>query len=373
MGGKMRWVGVLIFILFLIGCAPQKDTVTIGAIAPLTGPVSFFGESIREGYDVALEEINAAGGINGKQVALIYEDDQCDTKLTTNAFLKFIQFRPDMILGPFCGTNSKIVADLAEEHKQFVIAPGDNFGKLNEYYFSVRYPIFLEGRLSADIAHDLGAKKVGVIYYDNDWGQQLLRDFTSRLEELGGEVTVTEGVIWNTVDVRTPLLKIAESGADTIYVQYFSGNVYRQMDELGIDLIKVGTFEIEHDDTLEVAGAAANDVYYAFPGMPEDQQNEVQKKFFRAYQEKYDKIPDGISRDSYDALKITADALRSCEVVSNECLLNYVKSLKEYQGASGPLTFNEELWAFDKPFSRKMIKDEQFVFVETIGPKVVIS
>jgi len=372
MGGKMKWVGVLTLVLFLVGCAPQEDIITIGAIVPLTGPgpVPFFGKSMRQGYDLGLEEINAEGGINGKQVKILYEDDQCDPRKTQTSFLKLMQIdQPDMMLGPFCGSPSVLAASLAEQHKQFVIGPGDNFGKLNDYYFSTRYPITKEGVLSAELAYEVGARKIGIIYYQNDWGETLRDVFTTRFEELGGEVVAAEGVLWDTVDKRTPLLKIINAEADGIYVLYFPGEIYKQMKELDIDMIKISSWEIEQDDTLEIGGAALNGVHYVFPGLAE--QSKLQEEFARKYQEKYEEIPDAVARDSYDAFMITTAALRACDDFSSDCIRDYVKSIKDYEGVGGILTFNEELWAFDKPFSRKTVKDEQFVFVE--GPKVVIS
>ena len=372
----MRNIALVIVLgILLLGCKPQEDVVTVGAVGPYTGVVAFFGQYMKEGYELALEEINAEGGINGKELRILYEDDGCDVKKTQSALLKLIDIdKPAMILGPFCGTNSVVAAKLAGEKKQFIIAPGDNFGKISDYYFSVRYPIFLEGQKSAELAHDVGIKKAGIIYFLNDWGETLRKDFTETFEQLGGEITIAEGVDLEIQDFRTSLLKIKNSGADGIFVSAWSGPIYKAMKELHLDLVKVGSFEVESDDTLRQAGDAANGVVYAYPGLSDAEKTEVQLEFLRKFEEKYDHRPDPVAHDAYDAMKITADALRACDPeFTSECIRDFVKSIKDYQGASGPLTFNEDLWAFEKPFSRRMIKDEKFVDFSDKGDIVVIS
>ena len=356
--------GILVAILLILASCTQvadQGTIKVGVIAPLTGPVARFGGYLKEGFDLAIDEVNANGGINGKQIRLLYEDTKCPELTETTVALKKLKEIDEVVaaLGPFCGSENMVAGQFSTDNDMFIISPGDNFGNTGEFKVNTRYLLKKEAELMADYSIKQNWKKVGILFYDNDWGQGYKNAIKDYLEAKGGELIIAESYTFASLDVRTQLLKIKEANPDAVVIiDATSGELFQQVREAGINVPLFSEWEIEKPETQGVAGPTIEGVYYFMPGGKETE-------FHKNFEEKYGKKPDVINTDSYDAAKILAEALSNCDPnYTPQCMLDYVTSLKDYQGGAGPLTFNKESWAFDKPFILKTVKDGKYVEVK---------
>jgi len=360
----------IVALLFLAACAqPEIETkpIKIGVAAPLTGPLSFFGEWMREGFELALEEVNVAG-IDGRKVELIYEDTICLPKEATTALSALDAKDAVAMLGPFCGSEVQAAASWAEQNKKVTISPGNNFGKLSEYFFNTEHLIADESKFLADFAYQKGFRKIAIIGINNDWGQMHRDSFTNHFETLGGKVVAAELFNQDTeTDFRTYLTKIKAASPDAIFIAFSRpALIINQIHELfGTEIAIFGERGLQHQGTLDVAGKNADGLLYSYPGKSTEI-TPTQQKFGENYKTKYSKEPHLVVAQSYDALKILAMALNACieEQFSSDCLSNYVQQMKDYDGARGRITYEGTFWNMKIPFHMKMIKNGTFVQME---------
>ncbi len=347
-----------IFIIFLLlgACASQSSEIKIGALGPYTGPLAEFGEYMREGFELANEEINA-NGINDEQISLIYEDDKCiDLSGASSAMKKFKEVDDAVgLVGPYCGGTNNLAGRFSSDNKFFVVSPGDNFGKVGDFMINTRYLLAKEGRLLAELAMQKGGRRVAILYYNNEWGQGYRDAAKKYLSENGGELVSEETYDFSSLDVRSQLLKIKEKNPDAlILIDALRGEMFDQVREAGLNMTMFSEWEVERFD--QSARPSVEGVYYFLPASGD-------VSFDEKFKAKYGKDPNLVHRDSYDALILFARALEACPDYSPQCMTDYVTSLKDYQGAGGKLTFDRESWSFDKPFTLKQVKNGKFVEV----------
>ncbi len=353
-------VSIVFLFLFLISCAPAEKEIKVGVIGPFTGFVARFGEYMRESFDMAAEEINAAGGIDGKKIKLIYEDDKCiDLPGMISALKKFKDIdKVAAVVGLYCGGENTIAGNFSTENNLFIISPGDNFGFTGKYKVNTRYLITKEASLLAEHAVKQGYKNLGILYYDNEWGQAYRDSIKSYLEEHGGSLTVAESYTAENFDVKTQLLKIKKAEPDAVVIlDALSGELFQQAAEVGLNLPLLSEWEIEKPEAKGIAGPALEGVVYALPVAEETD-------FHRKFLAKYNESPNIVHVDSYDALMIMAKALDACSTYDPQCMIDFVTNLKDYPGAGGSMTFDKETWNFDKKFVFKTVKNGEFVKLE---------
>jgi|SRR3989344_114526 len=351
--------GIFVFLILLTGCKQNDNELKIGVLAPLTGPLAKYGEDMRRGFDMALEDFDA----QDNKVRLVYEDVTClDVKQATTALNKLKSFdEVRAFLGSFCGHIIKSTAEFSTMNGIFSITPGDNFGKIGDYIISSRYLLEKEARLLGEYALSKGWKNLAVLYLNNDWGIGYKDGINSYLETNDGKVIATESYFWDNLDVRTQLIKIKEKNPDALFIidGTAQGVIFRQIKELGLELPLLSEWQVE-DWGKEVDKSVIEGVYYFAPVIEED------SLFRQRFKEKYGVEAYTLSIDSYDAAIILSEALENCEKENYDaqCMTDYVTNLKDYEGAGGKLTFDKETWSFDKPFQLKTVKNGEFVVLD---------
>ncbi|HLC33067.1 MAG TPA: ABC transporter substrate-binding protein [Candidatus Nanoarchaeia archaeon] len=353
----MRYLSCVLLLIFLAGCAASQSEVKVGAMGPFTGYLAQFGEWLTNGFELAKEEINANGGINGKQLVLVYEDDKCiDNAAVTNGLKKFTEIDnlPGMV-GPFCGGPNALAGTFTNETDFFVVAPGDNHGHIGRYMVNTRYLLAKEAHSMADFAVQNDLKRVGILYYDNEWGQGYRAEIRRYLADHGGELVAAESYVYDNLDVRSQLLKLKASNPDAVVIiDATRGELFDQAREIGLNASFISEWEVE-----TVEGKARESIEGVHYFLPVGGDASFEEKF----KAKYGHAPNMVERDSYDALMLMAKALKNCPDQSPQCMTDYVTALKDYPGAGGNLTFNKESWSFDKPIVHKTVKDGKFVEV----------
>ncbi len=318
------------------GSSSSSDTVKIGFIGPLTGSMASIGESSLAGAMLAVKEINDKGGLLGKEVELIVEDDKCSADGAT-AISKLINVdKVVAISGPDCGASGSAALPIAEEKQTPVVirwASAPPLAKIGEYIFRIYPSDAFQGRFVADyIFNERKERKVAVLYVKNVWGQGITEVFVERFKELGGEVVFEEGVLEDTRDLKTQLNLIQNSGADILFAPLYAPNgviALRQMKELGFKIPVVGGDVFESAEVQEAPGATGVLFSAAIITNPGDFQARVAKEVGR----------DGSRVTAplgYDSVMVIAQAIERAGSLDREGIRDALQETS-YAGVAFPM------------------------------------
>ncbi|MAF34910.1 hypothetical protein CMO91_03625 [Candidatus Woesearchaeota archaeon] len=338
------------------GAVPMNEPVRAGALLPLTGSLSYFGEEMQKGFDLAAEEINAQGGVNGRLLQLIYEDTKCDITPTITALNK-LRHVDDVVafLGPFCGSSIEITATFAEQEHLIGITPETNFGKLGNTYFSTKSLLEKQMQTLAEHAYNTGIRTAGIIYFDNLYGVKNKEHFTHHFTKQGGSIVAAEAFLpWEGPDYRTMITKMKD--ADAILIVWGSaGEVINQIRELGSATTILGIEGIDNPDTLEIAGKNAEGVLSA------KEEKITDAEFVSRWKARHQEEPTMWARDAYDSVHLMAHLFNACGGEDTSCAVEKMTHLKNYQSVAGPITFNPETWDTGKEYHITRVRNGQAI------------
>jgi branched-chain amino acid transport system substrate-binding protein len=349
-----------------VGCQPTGD-IKIGAILPLTGGAAVYGQWARNGIDLATSEINAAGGIKGRKVVIVCEDDQSTPQQAVSAAQKLIATDGvKVIIGALTSSATLAVAPVCNEKKVVELSPGSSSPLLTgagPYFFRNWPSDVFEGKSMADFAiSTLKLHNVAILYINNDYGTGLKDVFKAAFEKAGGMVPLVESYDENSTDFRSQLSKVKSAKVDGIYVPGHTnelGTILRQMKEMGIALPFMSVVGFESPQTIEIAGKAAEGAYYTAPAFsPADTSSRV-RQFVGAYQGKYGQPPEIFAAHAYDAVKILAGVIAEAGYNADR-IREALHKVSGYPGVSGLTTFDAN-GDVEKPAMIKTVKDGVFV------------
>jgi len=209
--------------------ASQSGTVKIGVALPMTGEAASWGSNALAGIQLATDEVNSKGGINGNKIELVVEDTKCSPESVT-AYNKLINVDGVVAtLGPICSSEAQPAMPIVQENKVptiIVTASAPDLTQNRDYVFRVYPSDSLQGKFTADyIYNNLGKRKVAIIYTNDDWGKSLNELFSARFEELGGKIVYSSGVDSKETEIKIELAKAVHSGADIIYLPLHPANL----------------------------------------------------------------------------------------------------------------------------------------------------
>lgn len=227
-GGVMKTViGLVVLVLVLwgisswVGGPSVKGPIKIGFTGPLTGDAAAYGEPARNITAMAVAEINTAGGINGRQIEVVYEDGKCNGKDASSAAQKLVNVdKVQVIIGGFCSSESLASVPIAEAAKVAMISPGSSSPDLTgkSAYFVRNYPAdTAQGKVLAEAAIARGWKKVAFLQEQTDYALGVFKAFSSRFAELGGTV-VKEEFPTATSDLRSMIAKLKAEKPDALFI-----------------------------------------------------------------------------------------------------------------------------------------------------------
>lgn len=357
-------VSLLLIVMFgtvAIGCKGKstKNTssssekksspILIGSVVPITGPAATFGKSAEQGSQMAIKEWNAKGGVLGRKVKLIVEDDKADPTEATNAFSKLINDNHVIaIIGAVSSSCSLASAPIAQRAGVPMISPTSTNPKVTEvgnYIFRACFIDPFQGTVGARfVFNNLKAKKVGVIYdIGNDYSTGLAKFFKEKFENLGGKIIAYEGYPDGTTDFNTQLTRILDAKPDVIYSpNYYSddGLIAKQARTLGFTGPIVGGDGWDSPDLFKIGGNAVNNCYFTnhFSKDSKDQQVQV---FVRKYTKEYGEAPDALAALGYDATNVMLTAIQNAGSTNGAKIRNALKNIN-YQGVTGHLKFDKD-------------------------------
>ena len=366
-------IALIIITVLLVGCTPtgevvkEQEQIEIGVIAPLTGGGSYWGNQMREGLNMALEEINNKEGVNGRKIKLIYEDTQCDPKIAATAAHKLINVDGVKILiGEVCSTATLAAAPIAEQNKVIFFVPISSSSEIThagDYVFRNRESSALSGELLAEFVYEeLGIREMSILYINSDTGISYGDAFKERLEQIGGKILTDESYEKGEKAFRTSLLKIKQAQPDALYMPGFYediGLIIKQASELGIKTQFLSTSAFQADEMFDIAGNAVEGTIYTYPYFDSQSPDPRIKEFVDKYKERHGEEPETSVGLAYDALNILVVAMNKCNE-NTDCIKEEFYNLKDYPGVTGTTSFDENGDVI-KPIAIKKVRNGEFV------------
>jgi len=293
------------------------DPIYFGVSAPLTGNRAQYGAQWKKAFDLALEQINSAGGISGRPLAYVIEDSQSDPKQSVAVAQKFV-------------ADPRVIVELGDFSSDASMAATPIYQRagLVQYGFNNSHPDFTKGGdhvwttslsqkddapfLASFAVRDAGYKRLAVFSLNTDWGKVTTDYFVSRAKELGATITDGEAYLPNDTDFRSAITKAAAGNPDAFILESYytdAALIVRQIREQGIKAAIFANGAIYSPKFIELGGTAAEGVFTASSFLPDNPRPEVQA-FVKAYVAKYHENPDSFCAGAYDAVKVLAAVLR---------------------------------------------------------------
>lgn len=339
------------------GSGSSGDTIKIGANLELSGAVASYGSSINDGAKLAIEEINADGGINGKEIEYVAVDNKSDNAEAVTAAIRLAeQEKVVAMLGPATSGNATAIVQTADQFKvPMVTASGtaetvtvNEDGKVNEYAFRTCFIDPFQGIVAANFAsEELQAKNVA-IYMDStsDYAKGLAASFKKQIEENGGKVVIEEAYVTDDVDFKSTLTNIKSANPDFVFIPgYYEevGLIVKQARDLGIDVPLMGADGWDSPTLVELAGAdALNNTYITNHYSSGDPDQTIQD-FVAAFEAEYSQQPNAFHALGYDTVYYLKDAIeRAGDEVTGEAIQKALAETKDLSLITGTFTVDEK-------------------------------
>lgn len=276
------WIIVLILVIWgissAVGSAPAKVTdmtpIKIGFTGPLSGEFANIGANAKAAVEIAIDEVNAAGGINGRNLQVVFEDDQCAGAKSVSAANKLISVdKVSAILGAACSPATLAFAPVLEQAKVVGISYCSTAPKISQagdYIFrDVPSDLFQGNYAAGYIYNTLGIKKVAIVKVNNDWGLGIGQAFSDQYTKLGGQIVLNESYDSTSKDMRAQMAKVKNSGAGLLYFAGFPDTTVvgiKQAKDLGITVPIFGADSWDDTSVWTKLGSAGNGVMYTVVG-----------------------------------------------------------------------------------------------------------
>ena len=358
----------------------DSDTILFGEVGSLTGSEATFGISTKNGIQMAVDEVNAQGGVSlasgqKKKIAVRVYDDQGKPEEAANAVTRLInQDKVAVILGEVASSNSLAMAPKAQEAKVPMISPSSTNPKVTEvgdFIFRVCFIDPFQGLVMAKFASETLKLKNVAVLKDNksDYSLGLSSVFIGSLKGMGGTIVAEEAYSKGDTDFRAQLTAIKGKKPEAIYVPgYYTdvGVIARQAKELGLNVPLLGGDGWESEKLFELGGSAIEGSYFSNHYSADDPSPRVQD-FLKAYEAKFGSKPDSLGALGYDAAMVAIRAIERAGSADGQKLRDEIAKTREHPGVAGTVTLDDKRNAV-KPAVVLQVRDAKSVYVATVKP-----
>ncbi|MCE2503869.1 MAG: ABC transporter substrate-binding protein [Chlorobi bacterium] len=363
------------------GNEEESDVIKIGHFASLQGDIATFGQQTDKGIKLAVEEINANGGVLGKQIQLITEDTRSTTQDAGLAAEKLISNDGvTVLLGEVASSLSLVAAPIAEREQVPMLTPSstnpevtvDKNGNVRKYVFRVCFIDPFQGKVMAKFAKEnLSTQRIAILKDNaNDYSVGLAKNFRETFEAMGGEILAEQAFEAKQVDFKSQLTDIRDMNPDAIYVPGYYTEVSliaEQARDLGITVPLLGGDGWDSPElTKGKFKEALEGCYFSNHYSVEDTTAKV-KAFTEKYDQSYGELPGAMSALGYDAMYIVADAITRAGSTDSEAVTKALSETKDFPGITGNITIDEQHNA-EKSAVVLMIKEGKFTYFATMEP-----
>ena len=372
-----KLIALLTIIIMLVssltglpGCEAREDIILIGVIVPTSGSEATYGKDMLNSYKLAVEEINAKGGVLGKKLKLYDADDAADATTATKAASKIISQNVDFVVGGYA--SGAIIPTMQQfyDAKLLLLITAANSTKITAEGFNQSFMINSPGSFAVvtlkELILSLGKAKVALIHQGDDYTQNLAELCTAGLPagNSGIEIVATELMEKGAPDVSAIATAVRNSGADFLYWCGYHDDGSKIIKQLRRDgwegVICVGDGSAD-PELITACGADGEGVYVTSPPYVK-LAGESGKKFFDDYKAKYNKEPGNYATLAYDTIYLLKEAIEKANTIDTEAVRNVVQNI-EFKGLSSTITFTPDREMATSNFMILQIKDGDFILI----------
>jgi len=366
-------IGLIVIALIGIWIVRQRqqetNVVKIGAILSLTGDAASYGDMMKKGMDIAVEEINTSGGINGIPINIIYEDSQFDPKKAVSAFMKLTNIDGVKVITGITGSkNALSVVQKAIKQKVVIIDALSSSAKLTEvggeYYFRIMPSDLFAGNFVAEKAFQRGKRKAAVFYANDDWGLGIMNSAKAKFESLGGQVVATEAIEPRVKDFRSIIKKVMITDPDVIWLFAYApeaGPIVKQLREQGYNSVPIiGSDNLSAGEFANIGSSTIEGVEFV---LPVEGEGEIYEAFRENFKRKFGEYPSINSIKSYDVVMLAAQAIKKVGYYP-EKISRYLREQQEFIGASGKIIFDEHGDIMNPAYQVMIYHNGKYEFLE---------
>ncbi len=372
---KFRLLLCLAVLTALLSCNSSSDEIVIGEFGSLTGTAATFGTSTRDGIAMAIDEVNKAGGVLGKKIRVVVEDDRSQPEEAKTAITKLIsKDRVVAVLGEVASSRSLAAAPVAQQSMIPMISPSStNPGvtQVGDYIFRVCFIDPFQGLVMAKFAtNTLKVKNVAILRdIKNDYSVGLADVFIENFKKMGGKIVADQSYSEGDTDFSAQLTSLKSANPQAVFLPGYYGEVgliARQAKKLGLNATLMGGDGWDSPKLFEIGGDSLNGAYFSNHYSVDDPSAAIQK-FVGEYKARYGAIPDALAALAYDAAHILVDSMKKANSTDGPKLRDAIAQTKDYSGVTGNITIDKDRNSV-KPAVVLQVKNGKLAYVETITP-----
>ena len=376
-----------ILSLVLIGCPPKptesvtgtggtEGEIVIGEYGSLTGAEATFGQSTHNGIMLAIDEINGGGGVNGRKLRVITEDDQSKAEEAANAVTKLIsQNNVVAVLGEVASSNSLAAAPICQANKVPMITPSstnERVTQVGDYIFRMCFIDPYQGEAMANyIAKTLNLKNAAVLVdVKSDYSTGLAANFERTFTANGGRIVGKQSYAKGDSDFRAQLTTLKGANPQVIFVPgYYNdiGQIAIQARDLGMTMPLAGGDGWESPKLIEIGGKALEGSFYSNHYHVDDPSPAV-RQFVQKYEARFGAKPDSLAALGYDSARVLADAIRRAGTTEGPKLRDAIAGTKDYSGVTGNITLGPDRNPIGKKLVVLQITNGQLALKDVVDP-----
>ncbi len=365
----------LVLALTFASCSKKQEIgIPVGQFASLTGAQATFGQSTDKGVQLALEEINSAGGVLGQPIRLITKDNQSKPGETSTAVRELItRDKVVALIGEVASGRSLEAAPIAQRNGIPMISPASTNEKVTEtgdHIFRVCFIDPFQGTVCAKFARKLGATKAAVLVdVSKDYSLGLAKSFKKEFEAEGGTITGQQSYSGGDKDFSAQLTAIKGANPEVVFLPAYYTEaplIIRQARQLGITVPFIGGDGWDSPELAQVGGAAVEGCYFSNHFSNQSNDPKVMA-FVQSYRKKYGDDPDAMVALGYDALYLLVDAMKRAGTTDPAKVTAAIASTMDFPGITGKITLDEHRNP-TKPAVMLQIKNGKFSFMESVSP-----
>lgn len=391
MDGKpmKKWLSVVataVLSLALIGCPPSTEStggvgttegeILVGEYGSLTGSEATFGQSTHNGIMMAIDEVNAAGGVNGRKVRILTEDDQSKAEEAANAVTKLIsQNSVVAVLGEVASSNSLAAAPICQSNKVPMITPSSTnprVTQVGDYIFRMCFIDPYQGEAMANyLTKEVGMKKAAILIdVKSDYSTGLAEFFERTFTSNGGQIVGKQSYSKGDSDFRSQLTALKGANPEVIFVPgYYNdiGQIAIQARDLGMKMPLAGGDGWESPKLIEIGGKALEGCFYSNHYHVDDPDPAV-REFVQKYEQRYGAKPDSLAALGYDSARVLVDAMKRSGKTDGTSIRDAIAQTKDFKGVTGNITLGPDRNPIGKKLAVLEIRDGQTALKAIVDP-----
>jgi len=366
---------VSLVLILIVGCfctiSLAVEPIKLGVAAPFTGDYAQFGEYTKDGVELAVEEINAAGGVLGRPLEIVYGDDKGDSKEAVSVAQRFASDSSiTAIVGHFFSGATLAAGPIYQQNGIPTIAMASTnpeVTNIGDYVYRINVGDNYQGSQLANLLYSEGYKKASIIYDNSDYGKGVSDVFANRFIDIGGEVLLNDSYMGTQdKDFSIILTKIANSDTEVIILASYypeAALIKRQARNLGIEVPFYGSDSLYTTDFITLAGADAEGTYVV-AYFHESDPSDAAQEFIAKFKGKYNKNVDAWSPYCYDAIYVMADSIERAGSTDREAIKDAISATSNFQGATGVTTFEGAREPLGKELLLLVVENGEYIVVK---------